>query len=137
MGLPVLRLRSLNSSWMVVTSEVELSGLHLGAWPSRVFRFTSEKGIPDWVSKLPISLGINNEEKKIYDPAEPLKEHLNKRDRVSQDFWPLFFHVSNPSGPVIHMQKYFRIPYGFDIAEIFANAKNCRVKLHSIIDNPE
>ena len=35
------------------------------------------------------------------------------------------------------MQKYFRIPYGFDIAEIFANAKNCRVKLHSIIDNPE
>jgi len=46
-GSPVQRLRSRNSSWIVVTSEVLLSGLHLGEWALRVARFTSEYGTPE------------------------------------------------------------------------------------------
>lgn len=46
-GSPVQRLRSRNSSWIVVTSDVLLSGLHLGEWAFRVARFTSEYGTPE------------------------------------------------------------------------------------------
>lgn len=46
-GSPVQRLRSRNSSWIVVTSEVLLSGLHLGEWALRVARFISEYGTPE------------------------------------------------------------------------------------------
>ena len=43
--------KSLNSNWIVLTSDTELSGPHLGActWP--VYKLTSEKGIFDLVSK--------------------------------------------------------------------------------------
>ena len=53
---PVILLRSRNSSWMVVTSEVELSGDHLGECPVLDRRFTSENGIPDTESNAPIIL---------------------------------------------------------------------------------
>jgi hypothetical protein len=50
-GSPVQRLRSRNSNWIVVTSEVLLSGLHFGEWALRVARFTSEYGTPESESK--------------------------------------------------------------------------------------
>lgn len=43
-GSPVILERSLNSICMVVTSEVLLSGPHLGAWALPVRKFTSENG---------------------------------------------------------------------------------------------
>ena len=46
-GSPVHRLRSRNSNWIVVTSEVLLSGLHFGECALRVARLTSEKGTPE------------------------------------------------------------------------------------------
>lgn len=43
----VTLLRSRNSSWMVVTSDVLLSGPHLGGWAWPVLKFTSENGTFD------------------------------------------------------------------------------------------
>lgn len=51
-GSPVERLRSRNSSWIVVTSEVVESAFHLGGWAFLVPRLTSEYGTPDEVLKL-------------------------------------------------------------------------------------
>lgn len=51
-GSPVERLRSRNSSWMVVTSEVVESAFHLGGWAFFVPRLTSEYGTPEDVLKL-------------------------------------------------------------------------------------
>ena len=42
LGSPVARLRAINSSCMVVTSDVLLSGPQRGGWGIRVLRFTSE-----------------------------------------------------------------------------------------------
>lgn len=43
--------RSLNSNWIVLTSDTELSGPHSGACALPEYRFTSEKGISDFVLK--------------------------------------------------------------------------------------
>ena len=48
LGSLVQRLRSRNSSWRVVTSEVDESGDHLGAWPREDLRWISEYGIPEY-----------------------------------------------------------------------------------------
>lgn len=50
-GSPVARLKSLNSNWMVVISDVLLSGDHFGACAFLVNKLTSENGIPDSDSK--------------------------------------------------------------------------------------
>ena len=47
---PVIIVRSRNSSWIVLTSETELSGPHSGAWAWPVYKLTSENGI--WESLL-------------------------------------------------------------------------------------
>lgn len=60
-GSRVMRLKSRNSSWIVVTSLVELSGDHFGECAIIVAGLTSEKGIPDGelnagIKRLPISV---------------------------------------------------------------------------------
>lgn len=48
---PVIMVRSLNSIWIVLTSDTELSGPHSGAWAWPERRFTSENGMPEGLSK--------------------------------------------------------------------------------------
>lgn len=60
-GSLVMRLKSRNSNWIVVTSLVELSGDHLGECAIIVAKFTSEYGIPDGelnagINRLPNSI---------------------------------------------------------------------------------
>lgn len=43
--------KSLNSNWIVLTSDTELSGPHSGARALPVYKLTSEKGIWDFVLK--------------------------------------------------------------------------------------
>lgn len=52
MGSPVKRLRSRNSSWIVVTSEVVESAFHLGGCAFFVPKLMSEYGTPEEVLKL-------------------------------------------------------------------------------------
>ena len=66
-------LRSLNSNWIVVTSEVELSGLHFGEWPLEDLRLTSEYGIPEG------------------DPNEPNKRSP-KSFALSRNIWKFLVH---------------------------------------------
>lgn len=55
-GSWVRRLSSRNSSWMLVTSAIELSDVHRGGWAVPFPIFTSEKGIFEGVLKAGINL---------------------------------------------------------------------------------